>query len=93
MKAKIFNVLDAALPAAFVATITGICFSGADYILIHEAEEFLERIGLLPTGWGAAHATPLNIAVAATTLAVTVYVAWWTYRMARKSQAQDTVQC
>jgi hypothetical protein len=93
MNRKFFDVLDAALPAAFVATIAGTCFAGADYVALLSIEDFAESLGLLRTGWEDARGAAIGIAVAAMTVPVTVFVGWLMYRTARKARADQSVHC
>jgi hypothetical protein len=93
MAGKFNDILDAALPAAFVATIGGICFSGADYVALLTIEQFMERLGWLPSGWEDAHAAANYIAVALMTVPVTGLIGWLTYRTARKARARQDAYC
>jgi len=93
MNRKLDNVLDAALPAALVATIAGTCFSGADYIVLMTLEDFAESLGFLPPGWEDAHAAAIRAAVAVMTALVAGFVGWWMYRTARTAREDRGAHC
>ena len=92
MKRKLFDLLDVLLPAAFVATIAGTCFSGADYLFLRSIEHFMEREGWLSAGWESAHTAFNYGAVTAMTLVVTGLVGWLMFGAARKAQQDHQPQ-
>ena len=89
MTTKFSDVVDAAIPAAFVATIAGTCFAGADYIALLSAEHFMEVRGWLASDWDATHATTIYGAVALMTMIVAGIIAWRMYAMARAARLEQ----
>lgn len=85
MSRKFDTIMDAALAAALVATIFGVCFATGDYVALIAIEQMMEHWAFLPAGWGASHMREIGIAALALAVPPTAFVAWWFYRMARDS--------
>jgi hypothetical protein len=85
MSRKFDMVLDAALAAALVATIFGVCFAAGDYVALIAIEQMMERWAVLPAGWGAGHMREIGAAAVIVAVPPTALVAWWFYRMSYAS--------
>ena len=84
MNRKLDSVTDALAAAGLVAFICGVCVAAGDYLVLVAGERLLERLSVLPAGWGEAHLGALGLFAGGFALLPAGFVFWWMYRAARR---------